>query len=261
MITFSFLKFEGGNIIRSVISIIKKTVDYGLGKGNKETKETNETILVGNPPLCYSSAEQCNITRAVNESLSCQWNLLSHLVALPWLHQSISEQCHETGSASSYSPELGLVRAVWGAPTLRATCYWAQWTPRKSPSPPVNEVIVEKSIVMEERTETIFGPLLKAELDQLEKLLSSPASFPSIDTPVIDGIEPVVDPKQESGLNSKASVAVPTAVPAVAPESLPATPSVPVSSANNVQQKESVFVRLTNRIKVISFIHYSWFHW
>lgn len=173
----------------------------------------------------------------VNESLSCQWNLLNSLVEFTWLHPSIIEQCQENNNSSFYSPELALARAVWGSATVRALCHWPghQVLPTVEPLTPVNPP--------EERTETIFGPLLKAELEQLEKLLQTAPTAPELNE-IIDAT-PV--------LNNEATVTEPAVMLDNKPEDLvnpklPVTQPVPLS--NGVQHKESVFMRLTNRIKV-----------
>ena len=182
-------------------------------------------------------AEQLDTTADVNESLSCQWNLLNSLIELPWLHSSIIEQCQENNCSSFYSPELALARAVWGSPTVRALCHW----PRHQVLSTVETLVPANP--PEERTETIFGPMLKAELEQAEKLLQTAPTAPELNdmidaTPVLNPevtiTEPAVmlDNKQEDLVNPK----------------LPASQPVPLS--NGVPHKESVFMRLTNRIKV-----------
>ena len=85
--------------------------------------------------------------------------------------------------------------------------------------------------------------MLKAELEQAEKLLQTAPTAPELNdmidaTPVLNPevtiTEPAVmlDNKQEDLVNPK----------------LPASQPVPLS--NGVPHKESVFMRLTNRIKV-----------
>jgi len=234
---------EGGNIIHSVIKIIQQTVDYGLGKSHAgEVKDTNHTIPSyqndsdGRKSQCFTLAEQLDITADVNESLSCQWSQLNSLVELPWLHSSVIGQCQEDSLSSFYSPELELARAVWGSSIVRALCYW--------PRHQVLSTVETPTPISwpEERTETIFGPLLKAELEQLEKLLQTAPAAPELNE-IIDAT---------SVLNPEVTVSEPVATFDGKPEDLvhsklPVIQPVPLS--NGVQHKESVFVRLTNRIK------------
>ena len=215
----------------------KNLFKFALKKRQQNFKWTRQNDSDGRKSQCFTLAEQLDITADVNESLSCQWSQLNSLVELPWLHSSVIGQCQEDSLSSFYSPELELARAVWGSSIVRALCYW--------PRHQVLSTVETPTPISwpEERTETIFGPLLKAELEQLEKLLQTAPAAPELNE-IIDAT---------SVLNPEVTVSEPVATFDGKPEDLvhsklPVIQPVPLS--NGVQHKESVFVRLTNRIKV-----------
>ena len=252
-----------GSAKDAVINIVKKAAE-ALGSpqqnpagppvtqpsdATSETQEEDEEA-VHEVLVCHTAVESANVSPAVNGSLSCQWEDLTFLASLSWLHPHLAQLCWTESEVSYQSPELAFARAIWGVPTIQALCYWM--SPEENLDDTLPPSTFELFLPLPSSglggevdlnltpSESLSGsesdcqtqaaaelPSDLAELDNLEEQLFSESN----DEMEVNG--GVVDDMIKLGL-------------VVPPVTKPANPPPPQQ-----QQKESVFVRLSNRIKVL----------
>lgn len=255
-----------GSAKDAVINIVKKAAE-ALGSPQKENtaepavmtkqseteKEEEKEEIVHLIHVCHSAAETANVSRAVNGSLSCQWDDLTFLASLDWLHPHVTQLCWSESSDVSYqSPELLFARAVWGSSTVQALCYWVLPEEFSDDSflPSSFELVlplpssgltgeIDMNLTPSEtmpgaESDCQAGELL--DIDNLEEQLFS-ESGEEMDT---NGA--VVEQDQDM---VKMELTLPE------PTSKPTNPPPQQHQQQQQQQKESVFVRLSNRIKVL----------
>lgn len=120
----------GPNILNSaknvVIGIVNRAVNI-IGKGTVQEPQlaTNSTVkqVETRPDDCHSSVKPMNVTKAVNGSLTCEWNELNFLATLPWLHKALLNKC-STKEESTFWAEIEFARSIWGDNTVEALCHW-----------------------------------------------------------------------------------------------------------------------------------------
>ena len=258
-----------GSAKEAVINIVKKAAEV-LTKSPtpvlEATVESNETSQVKDQDLrrtCHStSAEHVNVSQAINESLSCQWAELDFLSSQAWLRQTLFEQCNAEMSDQCYfSPELAFAKSIWTAPTVYALCYWILPEEKKpcntkssTPLPleiPILLVPIEKPIIQLEVTPVEIDPTTTTSTSTTTTTtdLLSNGSVELVD---IEHFEHLFNEAMEvdyvpSGMD--AVKLVESILATEQPSSKPPPNNVPPHQQQ--QLKESVFVRLSNRIKVL----------
>lgn len=256
---------EGRNLFGSakdaVINIVKKAAEVlGKSPGSDNAKVTtsnetgkNDKDLTKYLTVCHTAAESVNVSRAINGSLSCEWKELTFLASLPWLHSSLQRQCQADSSDQVFlSMELAFAQSVWRPATIQALCHW---------------ILPEESITQPSLLEPV-APLM-AEVDVLNEHVNSSSEA----TPVGE-VEPVEQPSVAVELaeleNLEQLFSEEMETVATSPEDMPVGIDaklmdgfiIEASKPSNMQQqqhqqrhhqtqKESVFVRLSNRIKVL----------
>ena len=140
---------EGRNLFGSakeaVINIVKKAAEV-LTKSpapHNVMAAINETAKIEkvHPAICYTAVEPVNVSRAINGSLSCEWKQLKFLATLPWLHSSLLLQCQRESSDQAFSSvELAFAKSIWNPSTIQALCHWI--LPEDSHTPSSSESVL-----------------------------------------------------------------------------------------------------------------------
>lgn len=246
-----------GSAKDAVINIVKKAAEaLGSPSGQELTKMVNQTLQELHPSVCHTAVSPANVSRAVNGSLSCQWNELTFLASLPWLHPYLTHQCRaeSPGSLISYqSPEVAFARAIWSPSTIQALCHWV------SPEellPPLPIVVLEPISLPTTGLATEVENLTPSETlpAELETVVTELPIQPVVELVDLDNLEQLFTEELEATGSSAEDM---TKLELVV-EPTKTTGSTPQQQQQHQQQtqqqqqqKESVFVRLSNRIKVL----------
>lgn len=238
--------------------------------------------------LCHTASAKWNVSDAahgVNASLSCQWQKLRFLSKLSWLR--FEGQCNETLDGCCFETRgLQFARSIWGVNVTQALCHWRLFggSPVAAPSAvaavatlttgaaavatvaatatdashnqTVPEVAKLSTPAAEEESTTTTPKLasstgsssssdISVDLNELEHLERLEHLFSDEVMAAADDIHelPVIDAASHTS-NKPDAMLDPKTIPA----SNPASPSG--GAATGPASKESVFVRLSNRIKV-----------
>lgn len=250
---------EGRNLFGSakdaVINIVKKAAEVlGKSPGADNVKvtsnQTGKTEKKVKQTICHTAVETVNVSRAINGSLSCEWKELTFLASLPWLHSSLLRQCQaESLDQIFFSSELAFARSIWKPATIQALCHWV--LPDDSVTEPSLEIVI---------------PLLNTEVDLNESSNSSAETLPAAEIEngimeqpelvELENLEQLFSEELESNVASVEDV--PIGIEAKLMDNLMLEATKPSTQQQQRQhhhhqqiQKESVFVRLSNRIKVL----------
>ncbi|KAI9563673.1 hypothetical protein GHT06_011137 [Daphnia sinensis] len=118
-----------GSAKDAVINIVKKAAEvltkspapHSVMVSTNETKKNEED----NRTTCYTAIESVNVSRSVNGSLSCEWKELTFLSSLSWLQPSIVRQCQAEASDQVFSSvELAFAQSIWKPSTIQALCHF-----------------------------------------------------------------------------------------------------------------------------------------
>ena len=255
------------SIKNAVISIVKNVVENLVKRPDEvETKDTLETPVQveevkaevtepAKPDVCHTAAVENavpNVTKAINSSLSCQWEELNFLASLTWLRfNQLNDGCMDS-THSYFSQEVHFAHSIWGPATINALCHWIRMGRSKSEAQAAsNESVIDNEAPaptkeVYEAVDLIAPSENGTEIEHLnlEQLLDMPEVAEDIPVEVNVSLEGNGGTKlAESGAESKIPLPAPTNG----------------GGASNVQQKESVFVRLSNRIKVKFLLNYNYF--
>ena len=278
---------EGRNLFGSakdaVINIVKKAAEvltkspapHNVMVTINET-DNNEKI---HPTVCYTAVEAVNVSRAINGSLSCEWRELKFLASLPWLHASLLLQCQANSSDQTFSSlELAFAKSIWTRSTIQALCHW--FLPEDSHVPTSLESV--SSLVAEFDVPQNVNPCTEAP--QVGDVESIAAEQPSAEQTELENFEQLFS--EEMGTAATSSDDIPVGMETIIPtDGFLIEPSKPISVQQQQQeqhqqyeqqqrqeqqilqhqqqpqeqqiqqqqhrqqqtQKESVFVRLSNR--------------
>jgi hypothetical protein len=237
--------------------------------------DNNEAI---HPTVCYTAVEPVNVSRAFNGSLSCEWKELKFLASLPWLHSSLLLQCQKESFDQTFSSvELAFAESIWTRSTIQALCHWIL---PEDPHIPASLESVSPSIVELDVPENV-NPCTEAQ--QVGEVESIAAEQPSAEQTELENLEQLFS--EEMGTVATSSDDLPIGMETIIPnDGFLIEPSKPIASHNAARpqrsppqqqqqeqhqqydqqqpqeqqiqqqqhrqqqtQKESVFVRLSNR--------------
>jgi hypothetical protein len=277
---------EGRNLFGSakdaVINIVKKAAEVLTKSPAPQSvmvtvneTDNKETI---HPTVCYTAVEPVNVSRAINGSLSCEWKELKFLASLPWLHSSLLLQCQKESFDQTFSSiELAFAESIWTRSTIQALCHWIL---PEDPHIPASLESVSPSIVELDVPENV-NPCTEAQ--QVGEVESIATEQPSVEQTELENLEQLFS--EEMGTVATSSDDLPIGMETIIPnDGFLIEPSKPIASHNAARpqrsppqqqqqeqhqqydqqqpqeqqiqqqqhrqqqtQKESVFVRLSNR--------------
>ena len=253
---------EGRNLFGSakdaVINIVKKAAEV-LGKSpspdqvkvatskNETGKEVKDEKKRSN--VCHTAAESVNVSRAINGSLSCEWKELTFLASLPWLHSSLLRQCRTDSPDQVFSStELAFAQSIWRPATIQALCHWI--LPEEAivllPVDTITPLVAE--VIVTEHVSTEAPPVEAVEPTAVEQ----PSA--TVELSELENLEHLFSEEMETVATSPEDM--PTGMEAKLMDGFIIEASKPTGTQQHQQrqqqtQKESVFVRLSNRIKVL----------
>lgn len=242
-----------GSAKDAVINIVKKAAEALGSPASPETVKENNQTESARIAICHTAVLPANVSRAINGSLSCEWNELTFLATLSWLHSHLMSQCRAELPISSHSymsVELAFAYAVWSPSTIQALCHWISLEVTPSSPLPLVTVPLESVIVPTAGLSTDVDNLTSYEPVLAELEVSSTEASP-IELVDLENLERLFTEEMEvAGSTVEDIIKLDLAIEATNKPSS-STPQVQQSMQQQQQQKESVFVRLSNRIKVL----------
>ena len=277
------------NIVKKAAEVLGKspTPDSVIETANQTVGIESDSKHLSS---CHTSIESVNVSRVINGTLSCQWKELNFLVSLSWLQSPLLHQCKGDlpSNQTYFSFEMAFARSIWKPTTIQALCYWilpeepptahsleplpsleSDVLPSESttPSAEVSSVTAGgDSLIAEQPTAAIelvdlehFEQFFAEDIESIgplnedlpigtdSKELESPVEVPKLNIPQQPQQHSSQLPHQQQPQPPQQQIQHPSQQQ----QQQPVAPPHQFKLEQNQNQKESVFVRLSNRIKVL----------